>query len=140
MPAFLQFCVVVVTIAVVVIAIAAVRLMARLDRSADDASKTFAMVRTSLERVQDMTREMHEVLDSMRSIAPPIRRVALQFEALGQRTAELSDAVLQEVEAPVRTALSVARGVRAGTSFFLDRFTQRLAHRRAATNGGHDHA
>jgi len=58
-----------------------------------------------------------------------------RFESIGERTAALSDAMLHEVEEPVRAVLAVARGVRYGTRRFMERMTRRFTDR-SANNGG----
>ena len=60
------------------------------------------------------------------------------FGDLGVRLARMSSALLDEVELPVRNALAVARGVRSGTAFFVNRLTQRNALRHNHSNQGND--
>ena len=67
-----------------------------------------------------------------------VRAVADRFEILGERTANLSAAVLGEIEGPVHTAVAVARGLRSVTAYFLERLSHRATPGRPTTNGGPD--
>ena len=80
----------------------------------------------------------HHLAEIRGSPSAEIRRVVDRFEALGERTADLSAAVLGEVEPPLRTAVAVARGMRSVTAYFLERLSHRFTHGRSATNGGSD--
>jgi len=136
MPVLLQICVVIVTLALGAIAIVTVRTMIRFERAADEVSQTAEMLQKSIAQMQNVTHEIHEVVASVADIAPRLRRTAARFEDLGERTARLSAAVLEEVEAPVRTAVAVARGVRIGSRILFDRLAHRIASHRSPTNGG----
>jgi hypothetical protein len=109
-----QICVVVATLAAVAIAVATVRAMVCVERATNQFTKPW------------------------RRVVAPIRRVVERFEPLGEGAADLSAAVLGEVEPPLRTAVAVARGVRSGTAYFLERLSHRFTHGRSATNGGSD--
>jgi hypothetical protein len=62
-----------------------------------------------------------------------------RFQRIGDRAADLSTAVLNEIEGPVFTAVAVARGVRSGTAHLLDLLTGRFARRGSSINGDQDH-
>jgi uncharacterized protein YoxC len=122
---------------VLAIAIAIVRAVSRLGKTTEQIDALALEVREWVRQVKHVTSGAEDLVTSVREIVPPIRRVVGRFEAIGDRTAQLSDALLEEVERPVRTAVAVARGVRTGTAHFLERITNRFHRGRAATNGGY---
>jgi uncharacterized protein YoxC len=133
-----QICVVLVTLAVVAIAVATVRAMVRAEKAVDRFAQLTREIQQWVVQANEFTREARETVASLRETIAPIRRVADRFEVLGERTADLSAAVLEEVEPPLRAAVAVARGMRSVTASFLERWSNRFTHGRAATNGGSD--
>lgn len=138
MPTVLQICFVIVTIAVVAIAIATIRVMQQFRRTSDEFSSLTREARQWIDQLKAVTDDAGEIVTSFREVAPRLRRVMDRFEAIGERTAVLSDAVLREVEMPVRTAVAVARGVRFGAQQFVERLTKRFAGR-SSSNGGRNY-
>jgi hypothetical protein len=129
MPVIVQVCAVVVTIAVVIEAAALVRMAGRISKLTEDA-------RLWIEQMQQVTAEARQVVASSREMLKPVQRVLDRFERLGTRTAAVSAAILEEVEAPVRTAVALVRGVKRGTALFVEYLGNRFKPGRAATNGG----
>jgi len=138
MPALVQICIVILTVGLLAIVWMAVRMMARFNRTAEDVSQLSHAVRESAAQVDRVTHEAQALVASLRDCVPPVLRVVDRFEAVGQRTADLSSALLEEFELPVFTATAVARGVRSGANHFLRRLMQRFTHRNASINGGSD--
>ena len=134
MSLLIGICVVVASLAVVAIAVATVRAMYRVEMATDQISKLAGEIRLWVGQAGELTREARETVASARGVIAPIRRVVERFGALGEQTAELSAAVLAEVEPPLRTAVAVARGVRSGTADLLDRLSHRFNNGRAATH------
>ena len=137
MPLLLEICFVIVTIAVVTIAIATVRALSRLGKTTEQINSLSLEVREWVGQLKHVTSGAEDLVVSARELVTPMRRVVGRFEAIGDRTAQLSDALLEEVERPLRTAVAVARGVRTGTAYFVERITNRFHRGRAATNGGY---
>ena len=131
-----QICVVVATLAVVAIAVAMLRAMRRVETASDHLSKLTGEFQQWIVQANEFTREARETVASFRGAVGPIRRVVERFETLGERAADLSAAVLDEAESPLRTAVAMARGVRSGTAYLLERLSHRFTHGRSATNGG----
>ena len=138
MPLLLQICVVIVTTALVAIAFATIRAVRRFEGAAEQFSQMADAIEKSVVGVQDVTREMHEVVSSLGEVAPRVHRIVARFETVGDRAAHLSESLLDQVEAPVRNAVAVAQGVRSGTAFLIDRLIHRR-HTRSHSNGGYDH-
>jgi uncharacterized protein YoxC len=130
MPVIVQVCVVIVTIAVVALVIALVRMADRLSKVTED-------IRICLVEVREVTGEAKSVVATAREVLQPVRRVVDRFERLGTRTAAVSSAFLEEVEAPVRTAVALMRGVKTGTALFMERLGSRFRPGRVATDGGY---
>ncbi len=136
MTLLLQICAVIVTMAIVAIAISLVRGMVKFEKATENLSELTESTQAWMAEVNQVAREARDLVVSLRDVVPPVRRVADRFEALGKRSARLSAAVLDEVEGPIRTGVAVARGVRLGTTYFLERLTQRVKRGRSATDGG----
>ena len=144
MTPLVQVCVVLVTAAFVAVSIMTVRALARIEKAADEFSRTAQSVQRSMALVEDVTHELHELVGAMGKATPQLHRAVSMFGDLGVRLARLSSALVDEVEVPVRNALAVARGVKSGTAFFVNRLTQRgvLRHNNHQGNdsqGGLDH-
>ena len=137
MPVLLQVCAVIVTVAIVAIAIATVRAMNRVAKSSEDFNRTAEIVRASLGEFQAVTRQFQGMADSLQGLVPPLKRAAHQLEALGDRAVGLTSAMLNEVEKPIRTTLAVVAGMRTGTRTLVTALRDRWS--RSHQNGGHDH-
>ena len=140
MPVLIQICIVIATIGLLAIALLTVRRMARFfNRAAEDLAQLTVAVRESVEEVHLVASESRAFVASLRECVPPVQRVVDRFEAVGQRTADLSSTVLDELELPVFTVAAVACGVRSGAGHFLGRMLSRFTHRRSRFNGGSNH-
>jgi len=135
MSALLQICFVIVTIAVVAIAIAIIRVMQHFRKASDEFSSLAREGREVMVQMRGVTQEAGEIIGAFRDVAPRVRGVVSRIESVGERVASLSDAVVHEVELPIRTAVAVARGVRYGAQEFVGRLTHRFTGR-TSTNGG----
>lgn len=139
MPALVQICIVIVTIGLLAIAVMTVRMMIRFNKATEDFSQLTLAVRESAAKIDLVTHDARALVASLRECVPPVLRVVDRFEAVGQRTADLSSALLDELEPPVFTAAAVARGVRSGANHFLIRLMRRFTRRHSQINGGYDH-
>jgi hypothetical protein len=134
-----QIGVVVATVAAAVVAVAAIRAMVCVERAARELSTLSVQVREWVVQADAFTREARDAVSSVRAAAVPLGRVARRLEVLGGRSADLSAAVLGEVEPPVRLALDVARSVRLGIACLMERLTHRFDQGRTATRKGTHH-
>jgi uncharacterized protein YoxC len=125
MTPLVQVCVVLITVAFIAVSVMTIRAMARIEKAADEFSRTAQSVQRSMALVEDVTHEMHELVGTMGKATPQLHRAVSMFGDLGVRLARLSSALLDEVEIPVRNALAAVRGVKSGTAFFVNRLTQR---------------
>jgi len=139
MPALIQICIVIVTIGLLAIALMTVRMMTRFNKATEELSQLTHAARESLVKVDLVTHETRALVSSLRDCVPPVLRVVDRFEAVGQRTADLSSTLLEAFELPVFAAAAVARGVRSGANHFLKRMANRLIHGNSPIHGGYDH-
>ena len=139
MPAIVQVCAVLVTIAFVAVAIAAVRAMNRFEKASAEITRTAELARHSVEQVEEVFRDVRGISDSLGSVVPRFRSITTRFEDVGGRTASLSRTVMDEVEAPVRAAVAMVTGLRSGTARFFRTVTHRPPRHRSQTNGGVGH-
>ncbi len=135
MSALLQICFVIVTLAVVAIAIATIKVMQHFGKASDEFSQLAVEGRDLIDQLKNVAREAGEIVGAFREVAPRVRRVMERFESLGERTMNLSDALIHEVEVPIRTAVAMARGVRFGALQLIGNLTRRFTGR-SSTNGG----
>jgi len=135
MTVLLAVCAVVVTIAIVVLAIATVRAINRFENTAEEIQKTAEMLRGTITQTESVIREVHELTDSLGQVVPPLRRAADGIEHVTNRAVRISSTVLNEIEAPVRTTMALINGVRTGTRSLFGALTRRLQH--THTNGGY---
>ena len=136
MTPLVQICVVIVTLALVALAATTILTMIR---HSEAAARLTAAAHLSLAQVDRLVQDAQELLASVREIVPPAQRVVKRFERLGERAADVSNAVLNEIETPVFTAVAVARGVKIGTTRLLELLTRRFVQGRSSNNGDHDH-
>ena len=140
MPLILQICCVIVTIALVALAIVTIRTLNRFARAADVFNESAPMLKDALAQIDLVVREAREVLNAAEQILTPVRRTLGRLESIGDRAADISGALLMEIEGPMQTAVAVSRGIRKGTTFLFSRLARRFDHRQAGHNGGQDDA
>jgi uncharacterized protein YoxC len=140
MPLMLQVWIVIVTLGLLAIAMLALRAMTRmLGKAAQEVSQLSLTVRESAEQIDLVAREARELAAEVRECVVPVRRVVDRFEVIGQRAADVSSAILEEVEEPVYTAIAMARGARSGATRLLQRVMHRFTTSRSSNNGDQDH-
>lgn len=130
MPAIVQISIVAVAVAVIALAIEAIRAMRRFEKVSDkllqELTQTADMVQRSMTEVSKVTSEAHELVSRVGDAVPHITRIAAQAEKLGDRVFEMSSSVVDEVEGPLRQAVAVVRGVRAGATHLMQRLSRRM--------------
>jgi uncharacterized protein YoxC len=132
----MQICVVILTLSFVALVATTIIAMIRLGVA---ATRLTAAAEASMAQAERVAHETHELLASVRELVPPAQQVVMRLERLGQRTAQLSTAVLDEIEEPLFAAVAIARGVRSGTSRLLDLLTRRFAPTLSSNNGDQEH-
>jgi len=136
MSPLVLLCIVVVTLAMVTIAVAAIRAVVRFEAAAHEFSRTAESVRDSVAHAEGVARQVEDLVTSMRSAMEPVGRVASRIEEVAERATRASHAVLDEMEPPLRNTLAVLAGLRTGTRSLLGSLARRANH--LQSNGG-DH-
>ena len=132
-----QLCIVAATLAMVAIAIAAIRAMMRFEAATHEFTRTAETVRDSVEHAEAVTRQVEDLVASMQSAMAPVRRAAARIDEVTERAMRASHAVLDEVEPPLRNTLAVLAGLRTGTRSLIGALSRRANH--IQSNGGKDH-
>lgn len=118
-------CLVIATAALVSLAVVTIRAMIRFEKTAEQIEKTAVLFSESMIEFKTATNEMHEMIASLDQAVDPLRRAATELGSVGSRAAALSTTVLEELIVPVRAAIGLIRGFRAGAGFLADRFADR---------------
>ena len=139
MPTLIQICIVIVTIGLLAIVAMTVRMTTRFGKAAEELSQLTLAVRESAVKIDLVADEARTLVISLRDCVAPVLRTVERFEVVGQRTADLSSVLLEQIEVPVFAAAAVARGMRSGASHFLKRMVNRLIHPNFPIHGGNDH-
>ena len=137
MPVLIQICAVVVTVAVVAIAFATMRAMVRFEAASQEFSRTAETVRESVRKAEGVTRQMQELALSLKSVVSPVRHAADSIDAVAQRAVQISNAMLDEVESPIRTTRALVAGLKTGTRTLFGALVGRA--RGHHSNGGGEH-
>ena len=137
MSPLVQLCVVVATLSMVAIAIAAIRAMMRFEAATREFTRTAETVRDSVEHAEAVTRQVQDLVASMHSAMAPVRRTAARIDEVAERAMRASHAVLDEVESPLRNTLAVLAGLRTGTRSLIEALSRRANHMQS--NGGQGH-
>lgn len=90
MPVLLQVCIVIVTIAVLVLALQTARIVRRIfTKTKPDLLELTGAFRESADQMGRISREARELAASSRTCVQPVQRVATRFKVLGRRTADV---------------------------------------------------
>ena len=112
MPTGLQVWIVIVTVALLAIAVMTARMAARyISKAAEDLSKLTAAATETVEKIHQVTHKAEVLVASVQECVPPVQRVISRCEIIGNRTADVSSALLLEVEELVGGQLRL-RGAR----------------------------
>ena len=125
MPVILSVCLVIVVTVIVVLAVFIIRLLLRLEKTADEISQSSRAFRDSLSEANLALRELRQAVASFAEVAAPIRQAAERFGHLGARAAGITSTLFDEVAEPLMNALGLWRGIRAAASYFLARLSRR---------------
>lgn len=127
MTPFVQIAIGMVTIAVLVMAVAVVRALRRFEMAVDAVTEPNGAVAKLLENASETSTEVRELVVKLEGISDNLSEVAERFRSLGDRACTVSSAILDEVEPPVQRAVSVARGIRAGAEVLMERWGRQQA-------------
>lgn len=114
MPILAQAVVVIVTIALVLLAWAALAWMRRVDSWSANVRSSLARLEGTAATVRDASARALSLLSDLEERVASLRATAAGIESAGGRAAAVLSITLSGVERPLREAIGVARGVRAG--------------------------
>jgi len=120
MNTLFQVCLVIVTLALVAMAFAAWR-------AVKDFERLSKKVSLGVDEARRTTSEARSVIAALQDIARGLKRGTEHFEEITHRAANISSMVLDEIEPPTRSAVALARGVKAGAAVLLGRRAPRLS-------------
>lgn len=138
MSTIVQICVVVGTIAVVVMAFIAVRLMFQLQTTTKKFARGYARVEQILEESRDTSRKVGELVDVLEQIAVTVRTTAGKVEGVVDRAASVSSTVIDEVEQPIRGVVAWIHGLRSGVRTMARRWNGRRPVLETRQGEGHE--
>ncbi len=113
------------TATVVVVAFAVVRALARFSKAVDAISEREGPLSSLLEDARKTSGEIRELVAKLEALSDNFEGAASRIGRLGERAASVSSALLDEIEPPVRSAVSLASGIRAGAGLLADRWSRR---------------
>ena len=120
MNTLFQVCIVIVTLALVVMAFAAWR-------AVKDFEKLSKKVALGIDEARRTNSEALQVIATLEEVAQGLKRGSAQFASIGHRAANISSMILDEIEPPARGAVAIARGVKAGAAVLLGRRARQLS-------------
>jgi len=136
MTPLIQTCVVIVTLAIVALVVFTIRTLFHLSR---EAARLTSAAQLSMAQVERIVLETQALLEAAREIVAPARQVSQRFHRLGERAADLSTAVFEEIETPLLNAVAIARGVHFGTRRLFELLARRVALHPTTHNGDPHH-
>ncbi len=136
MPALVQICIVIATLALIVMAVMVMIVLLRLG---NELARLTQSIQIAIIQIEHLTQETRDTLSAVRDLVTPAKGVWQRIQRLGDRAVDLSTAVLDEIEVPVVTGIALARGVKAGTAQLLETLIRRIARRSSSQNGDQSH-
>jgi len=138
MPLIAQICMLLVTIALVAMAVMTIRLMLQTRKLIQTATRSLAELPALIEDAKRMSARADELLLAFSQITNSARSGVSQLEGFATRTSALVSHLLDEVEPPVSRTVGLIRGIKAGASFLFQRWHER-ASQQSPTTQGDDH-
>lgn len=114
MPVLAQICMVVATLALIGIAIVAIRVMLETRNMLVTANRSLAGLPTLIDHATRTSKRADELLAAASQITRSAGSGAARIEGLATRTTSIASKLLDEVEAPLFRAVGVLRGLRTG--------------------------
>jgi hypothetical protein len=134
MSTLLGICAVVCTLSFVMITFAILRAVRKFEDVSNEVSKTAESARLSLVEIRAISKQVEQLTSA---VELPLQRAASEVGDVGHRAAQLSHAMLNEVEGPIRTTVAMLVGLRTGTRSLVNLLSRRAG--RTQSNGGYSH-
>lgn len=139
MSPLLQICAVLITLAILAIAVASVRVLSHIVPMLKELRRLLPELRRTLANIDALADELHEVVEPLRGVGPTARRVASGFERIGERLVMAVSLLLDQVEDPWFQGSRLLRGLRAGASQLVTQWADRSTAARTPVQGGNPH-
>jgi len=123
MTPLVQGCIVVVTLAVVVLAYFASRMMFRIEATTKKLEVGLTRLDEILEDLGQTSKKVREVVGVLDQIADTVHSGVRRIEGLVERATSVGSTVIDEIGRPVLNVLGVIRGIQAGVRALTDRWT-----------------
>lgn len=121
----IEIAIAILTVTIVIVAFAVVRAIARFSKAVDVICEETGPLSTLLEDARKTSSEVRELVAKLESISDNFQGAAARIGSISDRAASVSSAMLDQIEPPVRRALSLANGIRVGAEFLADRWSHR---------------
>jgi hypothetical protein len=128
----MELCIGLIALSQVAFVVVALIVAGRIERAVENTSRAIDLLDGVIKEAARTALEVREMMRGIEDVTGRLRNTSARFEQLGARAASITSSVLDEVEAPVRTAVAVSRGVRKGVAVVIDR----LVHRGNAVHNG----
>lgn len=129
MPGLAQICMVFATLALIGIAIVAIRVLLEMRTMLVTANRSLAELPKLIDRATRTSERADELLAAFSRITRSASAGAAQVEGLATRTTIIASRLLDEVEAPLIRTVGVLRGLRTGWSHLTGLWNLRAAGR-----------
>ena len=131
MPVLVQICIGVATAGLVALCIAIIRTLGSIDRMMKtDVARLAESIQQTVVRVDMLVDKSNELVDSVRGTIAPLQAVVGRLSGIGERAANLSSRVMDEVEPPVNSAAAIMHATRAGAGYIVRSLAERFMRRR----------
>ncbi|NOT32948.1 MAG: hypothetical protein HOP12_02125 [Candidatus Eisenbacteria bacterium] len=125
MPLLAQICILIVTVALVAVAVVSIRLMLQTKALIENANVSLGKLPALLEDVQRTSDRADELLHAFSRITRSAESGVSAVEQLTNRATGLASSLLDEVERPIAQTVGIMRGIRAGAQFLMQRWQTR---------------
>lgn len=137
MPILIQICIVIATIALAATAVALIRVLGQVRKTAAQVERTMLHVDGAIPTLVLAVEDARGVLDTVNHVAARADRIAGDFEHVGGRAAKLSTLLVDQVLTPASQVAAIVSGVRSGASFLFDGWLKRRRATTPSTGGNH---
>ncbi len=136
MPALVQICIVIATLALVVMTVLLVAVLLQLRVATVQLTKTLHI---GILQAEQLAQDCQVLLDEVRALAGPALEVWERMRILGARIEGVSTAVVDELESPLLSSVAVLRGLKTGARRFVELLMGRVMGSRTMKNGVSKH-
>jgi hypothetical protein len=119
-PLFIQVCIALATLALVVTAFAVVAALGQIKKTAAQVERTMGRVDGAIPTFVATAEDARLAIETVRRLGTHLDNLGNNVEEVGGKAAKLSNLVLNQVLAPVTKVAALITGVRAGTTYLVN--------------------